>query len=257
MKRGTAGRSHQVQSVQRALHLLELMSSTGDACALSQLSAQADLPQPTTHRLLKTMLELGYVRQDSLRSYALGPRLVRLGESAVSGLGAATRPTLDRLVAQVGESANLAMLQDDQIVYVAHVASTRSMRTFTEVGSRVSLHSTGVGKAILATMEPSGVRALLARTGLDPRTTKTVTSSEALLAQLRQIAATGFAVDDEEQEAGVRCIAVPIPGGPPRFALSVSGPSSRLTADTVRKAVPVLQQAARAIAAQLGSPADT
>ena len=120
--------------------------------ALSQLANQSGLPLPTIHRLLRTLVDLGYIRQESSRQYVLGPRLIRLGDASSRMLSVWARPHLARLVDELGESANLAMLDGDEIVYVAQAQSRHSMRMFTEVGRRVEPHCTAVGKAIMATM---------------------------------------------------------------------------------------------------------
>ncbi|SCF75695.1 IclR family transcriptional regulator, acetate operon repressor, partial [Streptomyces sp. Ncost-T6T-2b] len=139
-----------VQSLERAFDLLERMADAGGEVGLSELSASSGLPLPTIHRLMRTLVVCGYVRQQPNRRYALGPRLIRLGESASRLLGTWARPYLSRLVEETGETANMALLDGDEIVYVAQVPSKHSMRMFTEVGRRVLPHSTGVGKALLA-----------------------------------------------------------------------------------------------------------
>ena len=139
-----------VQSLERAFDLLERMADAGGEVGLSELAASSGLPLPTIHRLMRTLVSCGYVRQQPNRRYALGPRLIRLGESAARLLGTWARPYLARLVEETGETANMALLDGDEIVYVAQVPSKHSMRMFTEVGRRVLPHSTGVGKALLA-----------------------------------------------------------------------------------------------------------
>jgi len=138
-----------VQSVERAFELLEIIASAGPSIAFGELAARAELPQPTIHRLVRTLLNAGYVRQLPNRRYALGPKLIRLGEHAARLIGSWSRPHLAGLVERTGESANMAVLDNDMAVYVAQVPSPHSMRMFTEVGRRVHMHSTGVGKALL------------------------------------------------------------------------------------------------------------
>ena len=159
-------RSGTVQSIERAFGLLETMADHGGTMGLSQLAAESGLPLPTIHRLLRTLVDLGYLRQDSSRQYVLGPRLIRLGESSARCSASGPSPHLDRLVAELGESANLAMLDGDEIVYVAQAQSRRAMRMFTEVGRRVLPHCTAVGKAIMARMPEDQVLDLLRRTGM-------------------------------------------------------------------------------------------
>ena len=121
------------------------------------------------------------------------------------------RPHLARLVDELGESANLAMLDGDEIVYIAQAQSRHSMRMFTEVGRRVEPHCTAVGKAIMATMPIDEVREILKRSGMPRHTDTTITDPEEFIGQLAFSAEHGYAVDEGEQETGVRCVAVAIP----------------------------------------------
>jgi IclR family acetate operon transcriptional repressor len=244
-----------VQSLERAFDLLERMADAGGEVGLSELSASSGLPLPTIHRLMRTLVGCGYVRQQSNRRYALGPRLIRLGESAARLLGTWARPYLARLVEETGETANMALLDGDEAVYVAQVPSKHSMRMFTEVGRRVLPHSTGVGKALLAHLPPEEVRALLARTGMPAATERTITTPEDFLAALERVRKDGYAVDNNEQELGVRCLAVSIPGSPTAAAISISGPAGRLTEATTGAMVPVLQEVARDLSAVLADTA--
>jgi IclR family transcriptional regulator, acetate operon repressor len=240
-----------VQSLDRALQLLELLADAGGAMRLAELEAATGLPLPTIHRLLRSLAHNGYVRQEPSRRYALGPRLVRLGETAARALGSWAVPQLADLVAGIGETANMAVLEGDTAVYVAQVPSPHSMRMFTEVGRHVPAHCTGVGKALLSQLSDDNVLELLRRTGMPVRTPHTVTDPAALLAQLRDVRARGWAVDDEEQEVGVRCVAAPIAGSPLGAAVSVSGPSGRLTTDRIAQIGPLVQRAAEKIAAEM------
>jgi IclR family acetate operon transcriptional repressor len=122
---------------------------------------------------------------------------------------------------------------------------------FTEVGRRVLPHSTGVGKALLAHTPGQQVRALLARTGMPATTEKTITTPEAFLSALEEVRRLGYAMDDNEQEIGVRCLAVTVPGSPTAAAISVSGPAGRLTEATKERIVPVLQQVAKELSQAL------
>ncbi|MFD0202518.1 MULTISPECIES: IclR family transcriptional regulator [Saccharothrix] len=229
-----------VQSLQRAFDLLERLADAGGEASLSELAATSGLPLPTIHRLIRTLVTLGYVRQNSNRRYTLGSRLIRLGETASRQFGTWARPLLAQLVDQVEETANLAVLDGDEVVYVAQVPSRHSMRMFTEVGRRLLPHGTGVGKAMLSQLPRDEVRALLARTGLPAYTPNTITDPDELLASLDQIAEQGYALDESEQELGVRCVAVPLHGAPTLAAVSVSGPDSRLTKDSLSRIVPAI-----------------
>jgi IclR family transcriptional regulator, acetate operon repressor len=244
---GTGG----VQSVERVLDLLEAMADAGGVTGLSELAASSGLPLPTIHRLVRTLVDRGYVRQEPSRRYALGPRLIRLGETASRMVGLWAAPHLTRLVDAIGESANLALFDGGQVVYVAQVPGRHSMRMFTEVGRRVSPHCTAVGKAILAQLPPATVHDVLRRAGLVAHTPSTITDASTLLAELDRVREIGYAIDEGEQEIGVRCVAVGVREMPAPAAISISGPTARMTDELVERAVPQLHAAADALAAEL------
>jgi IclR family acetate operon transcriptional repressor len=240
-----------VQSIERAFALLESMADAGGLIGLSRLAAMSGLPLPTIHRLIRTLVTLGYVRQEPSREYALGPRLIRLGDSASRLVGVWAKPYLARLVDAVGESANLAMLDGGEVVYVAQVPGRHAMRMFTEVGRRVSPHCTAVGKVLLAGMDDEQVGELLGRAELVAYTEHTVTDVAELLAELARVRERGYATDEGELELGVRCVAVALNGGPARAAMSISGPNTRMTDELVARAVPNLIAAADGLLAEL------
>lgn len=248
-------RDQPVQSVERSFALLERLADSGGAAGISDLAIATGLPLPTIHRLIRSLVASGYVRQLPSRRYALGPSLIRLGASAGRLLGDWAVPHLKQLVEQIGETANMAVLDGDAVVYVAQVPSPHSMRMFTEVGRRVLPHCTGVGKALLSTLPDEQVRAILARTGMPAQTDRTVTSPDRLVAELAVIRRRGYAIDDGEQEVGVRCVAAAVPSQMPgSSALSVSGPTSRVTADRVGQIAPLLVRATESLVADLGLP---
>jgi IclR family acetate operon transcriptional repressor len=240
-----------VQSVERVFELLELVTDAGGDVTLSELAASTDLPLPTIHRLLRTLVSLGYARQLPNRRYALGPRLIRIGEGASRQFGALARPQLKGLVDALGESANMAVLDGDMVVYVAQVPSLHSMRMFTEVGRRAHLHDTGVGKAILAQLPDDTVRGIVLRAGMPTPTAHSIGTIDDLLTELDVIRERGYAIDDQEQEIGVRCFSMAVPEAPTPTAVSVSGPISRVDEAFGERAVPLLRKAAEAIMADL------
>ncbi len=240
-----------VQSVERVFELLELITDAGGEVTLSELSSSTDLPLPTIHRLLRTLVSLGYARQLPNRRYALGPRLIRLGEGANKQFGALARPQLSSLVSELGESANMAVLDGDMVVYIAQVQSKHSMRMFTEVGRRAHTHDTGVGKAMLAHLPEERVRGIVERAGMPTPTEKSIGSVDELLEELARIRERGYSIDDGEQELGVRCYAMAVPDAPTPAAISVSGPDTRVDEAFADRAIPLLTAAARSIADEL------
>ncbi len=245
-----------VQSLSRAFAILEAMADAGGEIGLSQLATEAQLPPATIHRLVRTLVDLGYVRQEPSRHYSLGPRLMRLVDTSTKRLATLAHPYMSDVVDALGESVNLAVLDGEEIVYVAQVQPSQNfMRMFTEVGRRAKPHTTAVGKAILATKPEAEVRELLKRTGMARRTEQTLTTPKLLFADLERVRERGYALDDGEQELGVRCVALTVPQAARPMALSMSGPLTRMSDDVIDQAVPILRQAAAKIGAELAAPA--
>lgn len=210
-----SGASGGVQSLERAFDLLERMADAGgrgraERAVREQRPAPADHPPADAHaRRLRLRTPAA---QPPLRA---GPRLIRLGESASRLLGTWARPYLQRLVEETGETANMALLDGDEIVYVAQVPSKHSMRMFTEVGRRVLRTRPGWARRCSPTPRPTRSARCSPVPACRPRP-KTITTPEGFLDALEQVRRAGYAVDDNEQEIGVRCLAVSVPNSPPR-----------------------------------------
>ncbi|MEJ7833592.1 MAG: IclR family transcriptional regulator [Nocardioides sp.] len=241
-----------VQSVHRALDLLEVVAARGGHLTIGEIATTTAVPLPTVHRLLRTLVDRGYMRQMPNRRYALGFRLVPLGAIASSMVGADTEVVLGRLVDALGETANLAILSGSHAEYVAQVPSRHTMRMFTEVGRQVDLHCTGVGKALLGQLDDARVHEIVRRVGLTAQTEHTLVTEDDLLADLAEVRARGYALDEQEQEAGVRCVAVPVGPEPMSWmAVSISGPVTRVTDELVARAVPLLREAGRQLTCRM------
>lgn len=238
-----------VQSVTRAFTLLEQLSAAGGEAAVGELAAALDLPAATIHRLLQTLVARGYVMQLPSRRYSLGPGLIRLGDAATRRVSSWAMPALSRLGDASHETANLAVLDGDMAAYIAQVPSKHQMRMFTEVGRRVHPHSTGVGKALLSQLPDERVLEIVRRTGMPVYTDTTLRTEAALLDDLRAIRQRGYAIDEGEQEVGVRCFAMPVPGLFLPVAVSISGPEVRVTHESADRTVQSLREAAAALRA--------
>ena len=161
------------------------MSELGGTVGLGELSKRLALPLPTTHRLVRTLVDLGYVHQRPSRAYSLGLRLAGLGEQAVQLFAGWAMPFLRELVDELGESANMAVLEGDHIVYAAQVPGRHAMRMFTEVGHAAPAHCTAAGKAILAQLPPEQAVALVSPSRMQPRTAHTITTAEGMRTRAR------------------------------------------------------------------------
>lgn len=240
-----------VQSVERAFELMELIGRAGGECSLSELSAESPLPPPTIHRLLRTLVGLGYVRQLPNRRYALGPRLIRLGVVANRQLGAVAGPVLQSLVDDLSETASLAVLDGDMVIYTGQVRSPKSVRAIDEVGKRVGLHTSGVGKAVLGDLDDARILRLVKQSGLPAPTKNSASTLSAVFANVERVRADGYAIDDEELEIGVRSVAMAVPGAPTPMAIGISGPSAHMSKDLIARAVPALKHATGVISEAL------
>lgn len=241
-----------VQSVERALEVLEALATAGGAIGVTEIARRVGLPQGTTHRLLLTLAARGYARRETDRKYAVGVAALHLGDAAYRELTTVAEQHLPRLVELSGETSNLALLEGDRMVYVAQSPSPHTLRIFAEVGRRVPVHSTSVGKAVLAAMPPEQARTVMAGLRLDPCTPHTASTVTELAERVSRAREDGFAVDDEEQEVGVRCVGVALPQVRGlHVAASVSGPSDRFTLARAREVGARLPQAVSSLAAAL------
>ncbi len=239
-----------VQSVERAFELMELIGRAGGECSLTELSAESPLPPPTIHRFLRTLVGIGYVRQLPNRRYALGPRLIRLGEVANRQLGAVAAPVLQSLVDELSETASLAVLDGDMVIYTGQVLPSK-LRTNNEVGQRVGLHTSGVGKAVLGELDDARILKLVTQSGLPAPTENSASTLSAVFANVERVRIDGYAIDDEELEIGVRAVAMAVPGAPTPMAIGISGPSAHVTEELIARAVPALKKATGVISEAL------
>jgi IclR family acetate operon transcriptional repressor len=248
-----------VQSIDRALDILEALASRRSPTGISELAHNVGLHVSTVHRLLTTLVDRGYVRQDPETSrYHLAARVFSLSNAADMQLDLrlVAHPYLELLMRKVGETANLVTAGADHVIYLDQVESMHLVKMFTAPGMRAPLYCTGTGKAILAFRSPRQQEAVLA--GTFPRhTPHTIVTRADLERELAAIRARGYAIDNEEMEEGVRCLAVPVfdRRGDVTGAISVSGPTSRMTLERVEGFVPLARSIAADLSRQLGHEA--
>jgi IclR family KDG regulon transcriptional repressor len=255
-----AGRS--VQAVDRALAILEALAESDRTVGLVELAARVRLHPSTVHRLLSSLARRGFAVQDPESGrYRLGIRAFQVGTAAIQQveLRDVARPHLRWLMEATQETANLAVLMDGEVVYIDQVESRNLVRMFTRVGRRVPAHCTGVGKVLLAGLGDREALSLVAASGLPRFTPHTIVDSRHLLRVLRKVREMGFALDNEEREVGVRCVAAPVQDHEGRVvaAVSISGPSSRITDDRMPQLIAAVRTATAAISRDLGWPGAT
>ncbi|WP_395893821.1 IclR family transcriptional regulator [Arthrobacter sp. AZCC_0090] len=243
---GGCGMQH-VRSVERAFAVLEHMADSGGSVTVSQLSKSLGVSMAGTYRMLRTMVTLGYGRQLSDRSYTLGARLIRLGEGAIGQHMSAARPALASAVLQLGETATLAMLDGDTIVYTLQVQSPHALRSNVEIRTPAPAHETGAGRVLLAQLTDDQLRQSLARARSPNPRTSDGAYNQRIDSTIRQIRAAGYSIDEGDHELGMRCYTVPIPGAGRPFVISVAGPIERLGNGSEGRAITVLRETAEKI----------
>ena len=241
-------RSGGVQSVERALDILEFLSRSEGELGVSEIGSATGLAAGTAHRLLGTLASRGYIHKNPrTRRYGLGLKSLTLAITTRERLTPLARPFLEKLARTSQETANLAILECNSMMYVDQVSPpSRMLRIFTEPGNRVPLHSSGTGKVLLAYQPPRLIDFIIGRAGLTRQTSTTITDPGQLRSELRKIRRDGYAIDHEEQEEGVRCLAAPVfgPDGEIFASISLSGPASRLDGRRVDKLVPDIKEIA-------------
>ena len=246
-----------VQSVDRSLDILEALAAVRDEVGILDLSKRVSLRASTVHRLLATLVLRGYARQNNPTGrYSLGPRALQLGRAYHdrSDLRAEAHPFLQRLMEASGETTNLSILDHAEAVYVDQVQSPHVVRMFAEIGRRVPLHSTGCGKLFLAYLTPAERTRLLTDNGLPADTPYTITTAEGLARELAEIRRRGYAVDNQEHDEGVRCIAAPARDhtGEVVAAISLSGPTTRMAKERLTELGKLVTTICSQLSATLG-----
>lgn len=217
----------EIQSLARGLTILQMLSEAGEGAGITDMADRLGIDKGSASRLLQTLAHYGYAEKDpDTRKYRLGPQVVALSRSVLTRmpLREVAKPFLRRLVDLTGECAHLAVPARDHVLYIDQVESPATLRVNAEVGSLVPFHCTALGKALLA----FGAAPLPEK--LSAHTARTITDFDLLGYNLEQTRKQGYAIDDEEFDYGVRCIAVPIYDYRERViaALGISGPAARM-----------------------------
>jgi IclR family acetate operon transcriptional repressor len=241
-----------VQSVDRALSIIETLAEDDEGYRLSDLAVRTGLSTSTVHRLLATLEGRRFVQFDRAESkWHVGARSFTVGATFARrrNFTAQAVPYLRKLRDLTRETANLAVVDDEFIVVLTRMESREIMRSLTKVGGRVAMVASGVGKAVLATYSDEDVSAIIRHHGMPRLTEKSIVRPGELFKELAKVRRQGFAIDDEEASMGLRCVASVVYNdcGEPLAAISVSGLTSRLTDDRL----PTLGEAVREVAAEL------
>lgn len=246
-----------VKSVDRACLLIEKVSDYPGGIGITDLATEVGMYKSTVHRLLTTLMKRGYIEQEaSTGKYKLGYTLLDMGMKLLSSIDwrREALPYLQRLAVESHEVVHLAILDQGEIVYVEKVESENTIRMYSRVGKHVPVHATGLGKVILAFLPVSKAVSIVDRYGLPALTEHTITDRSKFLKSLDEIREKGFAVDIEENQLGISCVAAPIWDNDQRVvaACSVSGPSLRMTPKRIQELVPFVVGTGQQISERLG-----
>lgn len=249
--------SEGVKSVERAFALLEILAGDEKSLGISALARQSQLSLSTAHRLLNTLIQLGYAEQDQeTRKYSLGLRILHLRGAVTSRLklGEQAMPIMKALMRRVDETVHLAVLNEGEVVYVDRVEGMQTRNMYTEIGKRVPAHSTALGKVMLTHLPEATWQHILASRGMPRFTPYTITTPEQMAQELDLIRQRGYAVDNYEGDTNVRCVAAPVRDYSGRViaAMSISGPRSRMRPERDAELGAAICEAAQQLSANLG-----
>ncbi|MEH7113080.1 IclR family transcriptional regulator [Neobacillus niacini] len=246
-----------IQSIERAADVLEVFLTTSPELSVKEISEKLQLSKSTVHGIIKTLEHRGYLEQnpEDLK-YKLGIKLFKLGNfvSKHFDIGNIARPIIRDLANELNETVHLVTLQRDEVVYIEKVEGPRALTIYSHIGKRAPVHCTGVGKAILAHLSETEVDKLLSSASLEAFTEYTMTDMNEIKKHLVSVRETGYAVDDEEIELGLKCIAAPIFNhkGNVIASISCAAPKMRLDEEMLPKVIAGIKRAASEISKSLG-----
>lgn len=223
-----------IKSLDRALDILELIVGKENGMGVTEISRELDIHKSTVYRLLDTLKFRGYLeKNEDNHKYIAGINLFELSSKVLNDIDSRmrVRPYLEELMEKTKETIHLGILDEGEVIYLDKVESTATIRMYSQVGKRVPAHSTSLGKAIMAHIKEEKVKDILKEKGMEAKTKNTITELAQFLKHLNQVRKQGYAVDDEEQEEDIRCIAGPIFNhrGEIVAAFSISAPITRMT----------------------------
>ncbi len=256
MKRSKA--DYIVQSVVKALDILESLAESEEDLGASELSQKLAIQKGSVLRVLHTIEQRGYIEKNhETGNFRIGLKAFEIGQAYRHQLGLfqASRPILRDIVQKCDESAFIAVLRGTVVVYLDVIQTSKPLRMASRVGSITPAYCTAVGKVQLAFLPPAHLESVLRRTTFSPLTDRTIVDPERLKTHLAAIAGQGWSLDDQEFEMGVRCLAVPIWDHHRHViaGISLSGPLSRITDERIEKElIPLLREAGQEISRRLG-----
>lgn len=251
--------NYTIQSVSHALDILESFTETEEELGVTELSKRLGLHKNNVFRLLATLEHRGYIEQNkSTENYRLGPKVLQIGSVFIEQRECRrqARPVLESLMAASGETAVVAVLRANKVIYMDSVETNKTVRAVSRIGAIFPAHCTAVGKAQLAALSPAEIEQLYPEAALPALTDKSIKTRELLLAELKQTAEKGYAIENEECALEVRSVAVPVKDFSRKIiaAVGIVAPATRLVDERLEKGgiVSLIREAGKAISSKLG-----
>jgi len=244
-------------AVERALTMLETVALEPEGLSNAEISRKLNIPKSSASYILRTLEKQGYLnRKPETGKYHIGLKILSLGRGALTGLDVreVALPIMRRLMRKTEITCHLAILDGPVAVYIEKVEPEGFIKMDTWVGRRMPVHATSVGKALIAHIPQERIEEIVAERGMEKRTAKTITTLPRLLKELEKVRAQGYAVDDEENNMGARCLGAPIfnQDGVVEASFGLSGTIHQVNSQTIPRIVEALKEAARQASQQLG-----
>lgn len=245
-----------VQSIDRAVAILECFTENKRELKLSDIANMLDLNKSTVHGLLNTLKYHGFIEQDEItQKYRLGTRFIVYSDLVVNSMDIIniSYPIIEKVCEKIEETVHIAMLDGSDVVYIEKKECTKSIKTSTKIGARVPAYVTADGKIILCYLEKDKLKELMPR-NIKKLTSNTITDKQQLLDSFSAIKSNGYAVDYEETVQGLVCIAAPIMdyNGEVKYSLSVTCPTVRMTEDKIKEYIDIIKKSANEISSRIG-----
>jgi IclR family acetate operon transcriptional repressor len=257
---GRTGNTGEVTALERGIRVLETVVEGGSQISLREIAARVGLPKSTVHRLLNTFVSLGYLDTGEGGTYRGSSRLLALAGRIVESIDYArlAGPALRELQEHTVHTVHFGVLDGPVAVYVEKLQGRRPYEMTSRVGHTMPLHSSAIGKSILAFLPAEDRDRLIGELNLERWTETTITSRRALETELKDVRARWWALDDEENQKGIRCVGTPVFNHTGRVlgGISVSAPVFDFTVEDATSLAPSLRSAARKVSAALGAPAE-
>ncbi|MDI9458495.1 MAG: IclR family transcriptional regulator [Bacillota bacterium] len=253
----SSGNTGTMRSVAQVLGVLDYLETCSSGATVTEVAEALEVHKSTASRLLASMRVAGYVTRSELTGrYSLGIRVVELAKAKLEQFDLRThaRPYLEELWRRTEETVHLAIMEGDRLVYIDKIDTTHIFVMRSRIGSRIPAYCTALGKAILAALPADDRDAIIEKTQFRAYAPKTITDAQVLKDHLKRVAHQGYAVDDEENEEGMRCVAAAIRNhsGEVVGAISISAPTSRMPEDKVQELGVLVNEVCARLSASLG-----